>query len=137
MRLGGRLVSSNELSELIRRAQSESGAPYVNSVAVAEDRHLVISTENLSHLGNHSCDPNAWHTGPFEISARRDIATEEEFTTDYGTQSGGSGFVMECSCGSALCRGVVTSEDWRITELQNRYRGHWVPVLEARIATNT
>jgi hypothetical protein len=133
MRLGGRLVSAGELSDLILAAQTGPDAPYVNSVAVAEDRHLIIAWGTLSHLGNHSCDPNAWHTGPFEISARRNIAPGEELTTDYGTQSGGDGFVMSCSCASALCRGVVTSEDWRISELQDRYRGHWVPVLQARI----
>ncbi|WP_267900285.1 hypothetical protein [Kribbella turkmenica] len=33
------------------------------------------------------------------------------------------------TCGSALCCGVVTGEDWKRPELQARYGGHWIPAL--------
>ena len=33
------------------------------------------------------------------------------------------------TCGSPLCRGVVTGEDWRRPELQARYGDHWIPAL--------
>ena len=29
--------------------------------------------------------------------------------------------------------GEVTSADWRQVELQERYRGHWMPALQERI----
>ena len=36
---------------------------------------------------------------------------------------------MDCVCGSALCRGVVTGLDWQRDELQERYGEHWTPGL--------
>jgi hypothetical protein len=86
------------------------------------------------HYGNHSCDPNLWHVGPYEIATRRPVRAGEELTMDYATQTGTPGFSMSCRCGAAGCRGEVTSEDWRRADLQARYAGHWVPALEARIA---
>ena len=83
------------------------------------------------HFGNHSCDPTLWFGGPYELVARRDLEPGDELTLDYGTISGAPGFTMPCRCGSELCRGVVTSEDWRRPELRARYRGRWVPALDA------
>jgi hypothetical protein len=57
----------------------------------------------------------------------------DEITLDYATVSGADGFAMECRCGSALCRGRVTSDDWRRPDLRRRYVGHWTPVLRRRI----
>jgi hypothetical protein len=128
LRLGGRLVSTDELARLIDERDR-----YVDTVTVFEDVHLVLPSGTTLHYGNHSCDPNLWHVGPYDIAARRRIAAGEELTMDYGTQSGAPGFSMSCRCGAPQCRGVVTSEDWRLAELQARYAGHWVPALEDRI----
>jgi hypothetical protein len=38
-----------------------------------------------------------------------------------------------CRCGTALCRGQVTGQDWRRPELQERYRGYFSPYLQQRI----
>ena len=128
IRLGGRLVSSSELERLLDAAPA-----YVDTVAVYEDVHLVLPTGTTVHYGNHSCDPNLWHVGPYEIATRRPVRAGEELTVDYGTHSAGAGFSMACACGASTCRGAVTSEDWRRPELQVTYRGHWAPVLEERI----
>jgi SET domain-containing protein len=128
VRLGGRLASSSELERLL-----DESAAYVDTVAVYEDVHLVLPSGTTVHYGNHSCDPNAWHVGPYEIATRRPVRAGEELTVDYGTHSGGTGFSMACSCGATNCRGRVTSDDWRRPELQRIYEGHWVPVLEERI----
>lgn len=72
--------------------------------------------------------------GPFDIATRRDVIAGQEATLDYGTMSGADGFRMECCCGVSACRGEVTSADWMLEELQERYRGHWVPALQQRIA---
>jgi hypothetical protein len=71
--------------------------------------------------------------GPYEIAARRPIRAGDELTVDYATHSGAAGFRMPCRCGSAGCRGEVTSDDWRRPDLQARYRSHWTPMLAARI----
>jgi GNAT superfamily N-acetyltransferase len=131
--LGGRLVSSAELTRLITEANADPNAPYVDSTTLYEDCHLILPPGTDVHYGNHSCDPNTWPIGPYEIAARRDIPAGEEVTLDYATTSGAGGFSMPCRCGSALCRGQITSEDWRRPELQARYGDHWVPALQERI----
>ena len=133
-RLGGRLVSTDELGRLIEHASADPSRSYVDTLIIHEDAHLVLPPGTLIHFGNHSCDPNMWHVGPYEIATRRAIEVGEELTVDYGTQSGAAGFSMACRCGSPLCRGVVSSNDWLLPALQLRYRYHWVPALEARIA---
>jgi hypothetical protein len=133
VRLGGRLVTSAELDALLAPPARGDPAGYVDTITVYEDRHLVLPPRTLAHWVNHSCDPNLWHVGPYEIAARRRIHAGEELTLDYGTNSGAAGFRMPCACGSPICRKVVTSDDWRRPDLQERYRGHWTPALAARI----
>lgn len=136
IRLSGRMVSTTELVRLIEYANADPSHPYVDTLTIYEDRHLVLPAGSMVHFGNHSCDPNLWHVGPFEIATRRVVCEGEELTVDYGTQSGGPGFSMACYCGSPLCRGVVSSSDWRLSTLQERYQGHWVPALELRISND-
>lgn len=129
IRVGGRLVGIQELQRLI-----EMSDHYVDTLTVFEDVHLVLPAATTVHFGNHSCDPNLWHVGPYEIATRRPVRGGEELTIDYATQTGAPGFSMPCECGASTCRGVVTSEDRRRADLQARYAGHWVPALEERIA---
>ena len=132
IRMGGRLVSSVELDELI--AANISGlAPYVDTITVDDDAHLVLPPGGIVHFGNHSCDPTLWHVGPYELATRRDVRAGDEATMDYGTNSGAAGFEMACNCGSVDCRRLVTSRDWQRPELRVRYRGHWVPALQRLI----
>lgn len=133
IRLGGRLVSSVKLAAILARANADPRAPYVDTITVYEDAHLIIPPGRKVHFGNHSCDPNAWHVGPYEIAARRDIRASEEVAVDYGTTSGIPGFSMPCNCQSVLCRHEITSEDWRRGDLQERYRGHFSPLLNHKI----
>jgi hypothetical protein len=132
IRVGGTLVGTEELRALI-----ETSDHYVDTLTVFEDVHLVLPAATTVHYGNHSCDPNLWHVGPYEIATRRPVRAGEELTLDYATQTGASGFSLPCRCGTADCRGEVTSEDWRRADLQARYAGHWVPALAARVARPT
>jgi uncharacterized protein len=134
LRLGGRLVSTAELAGLIEHTSANPSHDYVDTLTIHEDRHLVLPPGSAIHFGNHSCDPNTWHVGPYAVATRRVVQMGEELTVDYGTQSGAAGFSMTCRCGSALCRGCVSSNDWRLPALQALYRNHWVPALEARIS---
>ncbi|CAN5296515.1 SET domain-containing protein-lysine N-methyltransferase [soil metagenome] len=133
VRLGGRLVPSAELVELLARADAEPDGPYVDTITIYEDAHLVLPPGTVIHYANHSCDPNLCHAGPYELAARRPIRPGEELTVDYGTNSGADGFEMTCRCGSAACRGTITSEDWRRPDLQARYGDHWTPALRSRM----
>jgi len=133
VRLGGRVVSSVELDDLIRRAETTPGADYVDTITLDDDAHLVLPSGTAVHFGNHSCDPTLWFVAPAELVTRQAVTASQEATIDYGTVSGADGFTMECRCGSTACRGQVTSDDWKQPELQARYRGHWVPALRKRI----
>jgi uncharacterized protein len=53
---------------------------------------------------------------------------------DYALATVSPEWRMECHCGAASCRGVVTGNDWQLAELQERYRGHFSPFINARIA---
>jgi uncharacterized protein len=88
-----------------------------------------------SDLMNHSCDPNTWMDNEVTISARRDIAVGEEVTADYALWVAYPGYITiaECHCGSPLCRHQITGDDWKLPELQKRYKGHFPPYLERRI----
>jgi hypothetical protein len=128
-RLGGRLVSSAELSRLIE----DPAQPYVDTIMVSETTHLVLPPRRDNGYGNHGCDPNLWWVGAYELAARRDIAAGQELTNDYGTSTGDPGFRMGCGCGGELCRSVVTGADWQRPDLQVAYGDHWIPALLARI----
>ncbi|HEY7174668.1 MAG TPA: SET domain-containing protein-lysine N-methyltransferase [Micromonosporaceae bacterium] len=132
-RVGGRLVTFAELQELLAAAMRDATHPYVDTIVVDEDAHLVLPPRRDNGYGNHSCDPNLWWIDAYTLAARRDIEVNEEVTNDYATSTGDETFSMGCSCGSPLCRRIVTGHDWRIPGLQLRYGDHWAPALMARI----
>ncbi|ONI67441.1 hypothetical protein BWI15_30390 [Kribbella sp. ALI-6-A] len=125
--LAGRKVSTAELNELLQH-------PPVDTITLEDDLHLVLPGDPRPVIayGNHSCDPNTWWTDAVTLTARRDIVAGEEVTSDYGTSTGVEDWQMRCSCGSDLCRGVITGSDWQRPELQDRYGDHWIPALRAR-----
>ncbi|MBP6945319.1 SET domain-containing protein-lysine N-methyltransferase [Patescibacteria group bacterium] len=85
---------------------------------------------------NHSCDSNLWMKDAYTLIAKRDIQIGEELTADYAIWEADKTFVSkwECRCGSVECRGQVTGKDWRSSELQERYKDHFTPLLNKRIA---
>jgi SET domain-containing protein len=84
---------------------------------------------------NHSCNPNTWMVDAFTHVARRDIKPGEEVNNDYALMEADENFVAnwECGCGSKLCRGRFIGRDWRLPELQMRYKGHFSPLINKRI----
>lgn len=83
---------------------------------------------------NHSCEPNVGVIGQISFHAMRDIAVGEELAFDYATGDDDD-WTMECRCGEANCRGVVTGQDWRKPELQEKYRGWFSAYLMRKIQT--
>ena len=79
---------------------------------------------------NHACDSNLWMQDAITLAARRDITPGEELTADYALWLYDFDWFMEpCNCGSALCRGRVTGQDWQLPDLQARYAGHFTPLI--------
>ena len=122
--LGGTVIDDAELARL---------QPH-SSLAVGEGVNLMQDDDDPAQYGNHSCDPSLWLADEVTVITRRPVQAGEELTIDYATFTV-LPWRMECSCGAASCRGVVTGEDWRRPDLQERYAGRFSPFINARIAT--
>jgi hypothetical protein len=85
---------------------------------------------------NHSCEPNTWMDDMFTIVAKRDISPGEEITVDYAVFEVDPTYASkwECKCGSSHCRKKVTGKDWMIPELQEKYKGHFLPIINRWIS---
>ena len=66
---------------------------------------------------NHSCEPNAMRSG-VKVFAWRALRKGEEITIDYGLHSVLPEWRMTCACGSPLCRGTISGNDWMREDLQ-------------------
>jgi hypothetical protein len=110
---------------------------------IGEDLFLALRDNDpqpsLDENLNHSCDANSWLDGDVTLIARHDIAAGEEITLDQGTWNfDDEAYVWDqphCSCGAALCREILGNDDWRIADVQARYRGHFHPFVQHMIDT--
>jgi uncharacterized protein YhfF len=93
---------------------------------VEEDR------EGSMIFSNHSCEPNIGVQGQIVFIAMRDIAAGEELTHDWATTDDDE-YRLDCNCGAATCRKVITGQDWRKKELQEKYKGFMSWYLERKI----
>ena len=74
-------------------------------------------------FSNHSCDPNIGVQGQIVFVAMRDIAAGEELTHDWATTDDDD-YQIDCHCGAANCRQVLTGKDWQRKDLQEKYAGY-------------
>lgn len=81
---------------------------------------------------NHSCEPNCGIRDRLKIVAMRDIDAGEEIAIDYAMMES-SEYSFKCNCGVVACRKVITGNDWKIKELQEKYRGYFSDYLEVKI----
>jgi hypothetical protein len=124
MVLGGTVVDDEELARL---------SPH-SSLAIGEGVNLVQADDDPAQYGNHSCDPNLWLADEVTVVTRRPVEAGEELTVDYATMTVVP-WQMECRCGAATCRGVVSGDDWRRPDLRERYAGRFSPFINARITS--
>lgn len=103
------------------------------SVQIEEDMYLAPTRESAGEWVNHSCEPNAGMCGQIVLVAMRDIAAGEEVCYDYAMSDGSPYDEFVCGCGTPLCRGRITGNDWSIPDLWERYAGFFSPYLQRRI----
>jgi uncharacterized protein len=104
------------------------------SIQVADDLYCVGPEQaEPNDMVNHSCDPNCGILGSLVLVAIRPIAAGEELCYDYAMSDGSPYDEFACSCGTAMCRGQITGNDWSRPELIERYRGWFSAYLHARI----
>ncbi len=113
----GNIITREELQQ----ATAEAGDM---ALQIEDDFYLAPQSpdevEAMSVFINHSCDPNVGFRGQVVYVAMRDISAGEELCHDYSMERSDA-YRLDCHCGSPLCRGKVTGQDWKLPELQARY----------------
>jgi len=125
----GHIVTSQQLAQI---------SSIVGDLAlqIEDDLYLSPSTkaeiERMSIFINHSCDPNVGFNGNIVYVAIRDIEPGQELLHDYSMERSDN-YSLDCLCGTELCRGKVTGEDWRNPELQERYGDYFSSYILKKI----
>ena len=113
----GHVITRAELDEVVAAAGDFA-------LQIDDDFYIapreVDEVLDMSVMINHSCDPNVGFRGQVIYVAIRDIAAGEELSHDYAMERSDD-YSLDCHCGSPLCRGKVTGNDWKLPELQARY----------------
>jgi len=109
-----------------------------NSIQIDDHLHLVEDpevTRTLEGSMNHSCDSSTWMEDEVTLVARRDIQAGEEATVDYALFTTQSNWMLDtrCHCRLPHCRRIITGDDWRREDVQERYRDHFSPFINRRI----
>ena len=95
--------------------------------------HYNLNRISIQWYMNHSCNPNVVFDHNEDFVARNNIAPGDELVWDFGTGFDHPRWRLECNCGEGNCRGVVTGSDWRLPELQIRYKGHFTRIIQKKI----
>jgi hypothetical protein len=130
--VGGMVMADSEFEEF------QASRLTYNAIQIEEGLHLVEQpeiTQTLDGSMNHSCDSNVWLDDEVTLVARRDIAAGEEITVDYALFTTQPNWTLDnpCHCGSPDCRQTITGNDWKLKEVQERYRDHFSPFINNRI----
>ncbi|MBD0294273.1 MAG: SET domain-containing protein-lysine N-methyltransferase [Flavisolibacter sp.] len=76
---------------------------------------------------NHSCDPNCALNEKLELFTIRDIQKDEELVWDYSTSMYERHWTMQCQCGAAKCRKIISDFDLLPEDIQIEYlKRKWV-----------
>lgn len=125
----GEVISIPELQRRYTLGMERLGDP----LQIAE--RLYLDMESPYVFINHSCQPNAYVRDSATLTALKNIRAGEEITFDYSMTEwtaeefgGAEGWKMHnCRCGSANCRGTITSFPLLPMALQETYvKNHWV-----------
>ncbi len=108
----------------------------ISSYLPIDDNYFIAAKtpeeeEAIKLYNNHSCDPNCGLRGEITFVAIRDIEIGEELTCDYAFIDN-EDYEFECNCGSENCRKKITGYDWKLPELQSRYREYFSAYLQAK-----
>ncbi|MHB8597560.1 MAG: SET domain-containing protein [Ktedonobacteraceae bacterium] len=130
--IGGTVMTEDEFHAYI------ATTPRFNATQIGEHLHLVDLIqipETVAGSINHSCDANLWLHDEVTIVARRAIAAGEELTLDYALTTVEPQWQLDqpCQCGTIACRHTVTGNDWQLSDVQQRYQGHFAPFINERI----
>jgi SET domain-containing protein len=126
---GGHIIT-RQMEEKIKKPDGYWGYPIADKFVLAPLNTQEV--ESVMMFLNHSCEPNVGILGQIIFVAMRDIDSDEELTIDYA-MFGANKQPMRCNCRSSNCRGLVTDSDWRIKNLQEKYRGYFSSYIQLKI----
>ncbi len=124
----GKYINNKEADALYEKG-------FDHMIQVDDDLFFAATNENEfeeADLLNHSCEPNCGIKNKLKIVAMRDIKIGEEVTIDYAMMES-SEYSFKCNCGAPNCRKIVSGNDWKITQLQQKYKGYFSDYLQNRI----
>lgn len=119
--LGTEIVQLERYEEVLNWPEPERS--YFLKYSYQFDEDLIAFEHEDTRFMNHSCDPNTWslYGDDNHMVARRDIHPGDEVTYDYATTQVTVPLHLECNCGSANCRGIVTHLDYQKPEWRAIY----------------
>jgi hypothetical protein len=127
---GGHIIDR----ETLRREVTPRLGPV--EIQIDDDLFIAPMTDEERELSmlysNHSCSPNLGIRGEITFVAMRDIRAGEELTHDWA-MTDEDDYSLECNCGTANCRKILTGKDWQHPELQARYAGYFSAYLARKI----
>jgi len=80
-----------------------------------------------SYYFNHSCAGNLGFDNKGDFIAIRDIKKGEELSYDYGLVEADPEFKFECQCRTSECRKIITGNDRKNKDFQNRNLEYFHP----------
>ena len=125
--LGGIIVPSSDIEEYW---------DILGHVGIQIDDNFFIvpsTREELEERGifNHSCNPNCGIIDNIKMVAMKEIKEGEELVFDYAlTESLMRDMI--CNCGSENCRKIITKNDWKKPELQEKYKEYFSDYLRKK-----
>ena len=122
---------------VVDRAELDALAEEIRTHALQNADDLFSASElpfDAADYVNHSCDPNCGIVGSVLLVTMREVAAGEELCFDYAMTDTDDYDEFTCSCGTPMCRGVVSGSDWTDPELRDRYRGWSSAYIERRIS---
>jgi hypothetical protein len=126
---GGHVVDRAEVHGL-------DDAMRTHALQIDDDLFLVsVPPFDPADYVNHSCAPNCGMVGSVLLVTMRAVEAGEELCFDYAMSDSDDYDEFACTCATPACRGVVTSNDWRLPELQARYGGWFSAYLARRIVS--
>ncbi len=127
-----------KVGHIMRQDEVKRVSEMVGDFALQIDDEFYLSpryedeVDDMTVFINHSCDPNVGFRGQVVYVAMRDIKAGEELCHDYSMERSDY-YQLDCHCGSSLCRGKITGNDWQLAELQARYGDYFSVYLANKI----
>ena len=87
-------------------------------------QHCWRDSTGFARYANHSCDPNCGIKELWRIVSMRDIHEGEEITWDFEMTEDNTRWIMECKCGTPICRKKIGAFRNMPEETRIKYKGY-------------